>query len=183
MKEECLLKCAELDIEDLKRRYVYDPETGRITFNRPATSKRHGKEVGSIFTCATGKKYRIISMSGGRKVKAHRAAWVMHHGEQIPAGMGIDHIDGNGLNNRIENLRTATPFENGGNQKMKKVNKTGVNGVVFRISRQRFVAIGRRKGYPHLCQSHETLLDAVAARKSWERGVDFHENHGQDRPL
>ena len=40
----------------------------------------------------------------------HQAVWIMCHGD-YPKGE-IDHIDGDRLNNRIENLREVTPSEN-----------------------------------------------------------------------
>ena len=56
----------------------------------------------------------------------HRLIWLLHHGE-LP--QCIDHIDGNPSNNRIENLRIATLSQNQYNSKMKKSNSSGIKGV------------------------------------------------------
>lgn len=54
----------------------------------------------------------------------HRVIWYYFKGN-IPQGMHIDHINGNKLDNRIENLRCVTPKENMNNpitvEKMKDI--------------------------------------------------------------
>ena len=46
-----------------------------------------------------------------KPVRYHRVIWTLLNGD-IPAGMDIDHIDGNRVNNSITNLRLVTRREN-----------------------------------------------------------------------
>ena len=59
---------------------------------------------------------------------AHRLAWLYMNGEYP---IDIDHKDGNPLNNRLENLRIATPSQNGANRKIGINNTTGFKGVCY----------------------------------------------------
>lgn len=59
----------------------------------------------------------------GKQYLAHRVVWEMHFGE-IPAGMQIDHINGNRVDNRISNLRVVTPQQ-------KKWNLLNTKGWVY----------------------------------------------------
>jgi hypothetical protein len=64
----------------------------------------------------------------GKIYLAHRLIFLYHHG-YLPKY--IDHIDGNPLNNKIENLREATQQQNCKNSKISKANTSGVKNVSF----------------------------------------------------
>jgi hypothetical protein len=63
---------------------------------------------------------------GGKHYRLHRVIFFMHHG-YLPDV--IDHIDGDILNNKIENLRPATHTQNMRNTKLSSRNNSGVKGV------------------------------------------------------
>ena len=73
--------------------------------------KRNNKIVESKLT----KHHRYARVLIGKKTyKMHRIIFLMHHG-YLPKV--IDHIDGNNVNNKIENLREATYSQNSLNKK------------------------------------------------------------------
>lgn len=45
-------------------------------------------------------------------VPSHRVIWMSVHGEIIPENLTVDHINGDRLDNRIENLQLLTEKEN-----------------------------------------------------------------------
>jgi hypothetical protein len=57
----------------------------------------------------------------------HHAVWALHHGKWAQAQ--IDHKDGNGLNNHIDNLREATSSEQMSNKPIQTNNTSGHTGV------------------------------------------------------
>jgi len=74
----------------------------------------------------TGRKY---AMDGSRYKSVHR--FVMGN----PKDMDIDHIDGNALDNRKENLRICTRSQNCCNKKVRRDSGTGVKGV-YKLKRE-----------------------------------------------
>jgi len=78
-----------------------------------------------------GKKYRTIEVKR-RKFKVHRVIYFIHNYMEWDIWDNsrsnlIDHIDNNGLNNNIENLRPATHQENMWNTKSKGYSVTKWN--------------------------------------------------------
>ena len=84
----------------------------------------------------------------------------MHHG-YLPKY--VDHIDGNRLNNRIENLRPATAIENAYNCKMSKNNTSGVKGVSWNKGTKKWEANINIAGVRFNLGHFETLEKAKEA--------------------
>lgn len=97
------------------RPFRYDPVSGAILMG--------GKRVG---THAAKGPYELVAINGNR-VLSHRLAWKLATGAW-PAGE-IDHIDGNGRNNRWENLRQVSSSENKANRATQKNCRSGFKGV------------------------------------------------------
>ena len=66
----------------------------------------------------------------GKQLKVHRVIWEMHN-EPISNKTWIDHINGDGSDNKIDNMRLATPSQNNQNKKLAINNKSGYKGVSF----------------------------------------------------
>lgn len=67
----------------------------------------------------------------------HRLIFMYHYG-YFP--IQVDHIDGNTLNNHIENLRQATNAQNCKNSKLSINNKSGVKGVSWHKASRKWMA-------------------------------------------
>jgi hypothetical protein len=63
------------------------------------------------------------------KYRCHRLVYWLITGEDVEV---VDHLDGNPLNNKIENLRGCNREINNRNTKQRKDVKTGFQGVSFR---------------------------------------------------
>ena len=104
----------------------------------------------------SGKHY---AMSGCRHKSIHRV--VMDN----PEGMEVDHINGNPLDNRKENLRICTRAQNSQNKKLRADSKSGYKGVYER-SNGRFQAYIGNPEYPgrHISLGyHNTPEEAARA--------------------
>lgn len=85
---------------------------GRLSY------KRLGNQAGSVRDFNNRQSYFVITVYG-LSFFVHRIIYVLKHGF-VDIANDIDHIDGNSLNNSIENLREITPAMNSRNTKRKK---------------------------------------------------------------
>jgi hypothetical protein len=166
--------------EQLKELLHYCPETGVWTWIVSRGSVRKGDEAGYIKTYPNGKKYRVIRVLRGFYF-SHRLAFLYVNG--LLPDNDVDHEDGNGLNNRWENIREVTVADNAKNQRLYSNNSSGRVGVHWRKKHCKWWATIRVNGRDKHLGVFTNKEDAIAARKKAEAELGFHPNHGTDRPL
>ena len=81
--------------------------------------------------------YRRISINNIR-YREHQLVWLIERGSL--SILQIDHIDGNKLNNHINNLREVTNKQNSENKSINKNNTSGIKGVYFDKARSKWHA-------------------------------------------
>jgi hypothetical protein len=109
--------------------YYFTYENGKLYWkNTTKHSIKVGDLAGTIVKNKFGNYYRI-GLNGSCYLM-HRLIYIYFNGE-IPSGMYIDHINGNSLNNNIENLRICNKYQNQYNSKKSSVNTSGIKGITF----------------------------------------------------
>ena len=173
--------------EVLRQLLRYEPETGKLFWeprgpqwfehlDRPEVESRiwiarnAGREA---FTASDGKGY-LQGQVLKYHTMAHRVIWAMHSGEWAEL---IDHINGNGCDNRIANLRAVSRKENGKNAAIPVTNSSGIMGVRFHKGgwEAHITVGGRQQHVGRYC----TMADAAAARKAAQSAHGYHPNHGR----
>ena len=142
----------------------YNPETGILTWKvSPRPSVKVGQEAGSH----RNKRYLGVRFKQ-KDYGYHRIAYFIYHGVD-PLENEIDHIDGNSLNNKIDNLRLATRSQNVINRQFQKNNKSGVVGVHWEKKYQKWQArISYKNKKIHLGY-FDDIEEAKAARIAAEK--------------
>ena len=74
----------------------------------------------------------------GKDFRIHRLIYLMFHGN-LPKI--LDHINGNKLDNRIENLRPATVSQNNSNSTKQKRNTSGIKNVYWNKNIKKWTVI------------------------------------------
>lgn len=100
------------DCDYIRETYTYDPEQGVITF-RTTVGRKAGRVTGVAQEKSGYMNLFVTLPSGRRNLKSHLVAWLLFHG--VWPDHEVDHRDGDKGNNKISNLRRATPGQNRAN--------------------------------------------------------------------
>lgn len=155
----------------------YRKETG--TFIR--TQSRSGPTAKQIIGEPIGtpmNEYLTVSIFG-TNIRLHNLVWLEEYG-CWPEGE-LDHIDGNGKNNRVSNLRDVSHKVNGQNRKQNGNNTTGYTGVSFNKSSCKYQAYVRVNYKLKTLGSFNTAQDAAFARATYITNnpkLSFTQRHG-----
>ena len=126
----------ELTVDLLNHLFEYDKETGNLIWKIKPSSRGHSVKVGYIAGTLKSHGYLCVGINYN-SYRAHRLIFLMHKG-YLPKT--IDHINGDKLDNRIENLRAATVGQNQHNRKTNANNTSGYKGVSWNKAQKKWVA-------------------------------------------
>ena len=174
-----------IPIDLLRATAAYDAQTGKIVwlarpqehFATTAAWKMWTNRFCGKPAFATPNNGYFVGRLYNKTTKAHRVAWALHYGEW-PLGH-LDHINGDRSDNRICNLRRASPKENGRNQGMHKTNTSTQTGVVWSVRQKRWCARIVVNGTRLHLGTFRLFSEASDARALAEQTYGFHENHGK----
>lgn len=118
-------------------------------------------KAGDIVGSDTGNGYLKVCLNK-RYYKLHRIIWILHFGS-IPDDLVIDHIDGNGFNNNILNLRLATNKQNQYNRVKRTHLTSKYKGVNYDKARNKWKAEFRAEGVSYHIGRFDTEEEAKKA--------------------
>ena len=142
--------------ELLKKRYHYDRRTGVFT----RLFSRAGAVKGTVVTTNHGPSGHLQIVIAGKKYPPASLAWLYVYG--VYPKCVVDHKDLNPKNNKIKNLRLATPQQNACNRPLRKDNTSGHKCI--REVRGRYRVIVTAKQSRQHVGYFGTLKEAIAAR-------------------
>ena len=117
---------------------LFEYRDGKL-YNKIARNSR--TKIGNV-SGSYSSRYALVTINGV-PWQISRVIFMMHH-NYLPKY--VDHINGNKHDNRIENLRAATPHQNQCNHPLQSKNKSGVKGVSWIKKYQKWYACIRVNG-------------------------------------
>ena len=124
---------------ELKERFEYREDGNLIRrYAVPGNGNFAGSVVGFRPKNLNSRSNRYVTTTiAGQHYTVHRLIYMYHHGVMPDQ---LDHINGNSLDNRIENLRPCVTAENTCNRARFKNNTSGYKGVSWNTRLSRWFA-------------------------------------------
>jgi len=176
----------EITQEYLAQCFYYNPISGVLRWrkDRPlnhfasnqAHKAWHTKYAGEVTGSPRGMSNYLNVGFNESTYMVHRLIWMLEFGDWPH---NIDHIDGDKQNNRLANIRTASPKENARNAALSSRSTTGITGVSKNKITGRYRAHIGIDGNRVMIGSYDTIAEAEAARGAANLMVGFHKNHGR----
>ena len=155
----------DLTVESVRALFHYNPDTGSCIWKKRPIS--HGK-MARWNTVFVGTEVGSLDKDGYRKVffgyrsyRLHRLIWLYVYG--VWPSTHLDHVNRDPADNRIDNLREATPKQNSWNRISRRISKTGYVGVQPTKCGKRFLARPFIEGKLVYCGTFDTAELASAA--------------------
>lgn len=145
-----------MKLERLKALFYY--KDGKLFNKISRGSAKKDTEAG--YVAEDG--YRRVRVDG-KYFYIHRLTWFILTNKEIPDDLFIDHIDGNRLNNHIENLRLATGLENQYNKARQTNGTSQYKGVWYDAVKGLWKASIRLKDKRFYIGQFKTELEAAIA--------------------
>lgn len=151
--------------ERLNEVVIYDRFSGEFTWKIKIGAR-----------CIIGAKLGRIRYDGyldatieNKRYLLHRLAWLYVTGDW--PRKQLDHKDGNRANNRFENLREATASQNSCNRQISTQNSSGIKGVYWHATNQKWCAQIKIAGRTKFLGSFSDIEKARDAYAEAARGV------------
>ena len=164
----------DLTVDLLKHLFDYDKETGNLIWKKTRANGKvkKGDIAGSMQTAG----YLGVRINS-KLYLAHRLIFLMHKG-YLPKT--LDHINGDRLDNRIENLRAVTASQNQHNRKINSNSTSGYKGVSYYKQTNKWCARIRLESKRINLGYYNTPEEADAVvRKAREELHGGFANHGE----
>lgn len=143
---------------------IFDYKNGNIFWKIQCGSVYVGKKAGGL---RDPRGYKSVQINGN-KYLLHRIIFMMFYGYTPKF---VDHIDGNPLNNRIENLRESTHSQNCFNRPKPVHNTSGTKGVNWHKTAKkwevRVMILGKRVHFGLFKSLELAELVAIEARDKY----------------
>jgi len=150
----------------------YDPATGEMRWRADRQQVRNettpsykmwltvyaGRKAGTTVPSTRSTPHRSLKIRG-KYYQAARVAWSLGHGEEIPSGHDVTHLDGDCQNLRLSNLALKV------RRHQDNVPKSGHPGISWYAPHQRwrvFVRTGSPR--PKYIGTFESLEEAIEAK-------------------